>query len=147
MRFIKRLIFVIFLLVAAFFVYRLIKPTAAKELLYDLKSFANDKIGTHFYLSGEVEVITWTVLDETGIILEETWALQEITGDEELLLDDAVVTQEDFAAETTTTTTTTAPNTTTTTTTTTPKTTTTSSNGLSTQDMTDLKNLLKNFWN
>ncbi len=133
-------------MVAAFFVYRVISPTAAKELLYDLKSFANDTIGTHFSLNGWVEVITWTVLDETGIVLEETWALQETTGDEELLLDDAVVTQEDFATETTTTTTTT-PNTTTTTTTTTPKTTATSSNGLSTQDMRDLKTLLQNFWN
>jgi len=52
MRFIKRLIFVVFLLVAAFFVYRVISPTAAKELLYDLKSFANDTIGTHFSLNG-----------------------------------------------------------------------------------------------
>jgi hypothetical protein len=54
MRFIKRLIFVVLLLVIAFFIYRLISPTAAKELLYDIKSFSNDKIGTHFSLSGEV---------------------------------------------------------------------------------------------
>ena len=58
MRFIKRLIFVILLLLIAFFVYRLINPTAAKELLYDIKSFSNTTIGTHFSLSGEVLVET-----------------------------------------------------------------------------------------
>jgi hypothetical protein len=51
MRFIKRFIFVILLLIIAFFIYRLISPKAAKELLFDLKSFSNDKIGTHFSLS------------------------------------------------------------------------------------------------
>gem|GEM_PF-1736506 len=53
MKFIKRFIFVILLLLIAFFIYRLISPTAAKELLHDLKSFSNDKMGTHFTLSGE----------------------------------------------------------------------------------------------
>ena len=58
MRFIKRLIFVVLLLVIAFFVYRLVNPTAAKELLYDIKSLSNNTIGTHFALSGEVLVET-----------------------------------------------------------------------------------------
>jgi hypothetical protein len=52
MRFIKRLIFIFILLLIAFFIYRLINPTAAKDLLYDLKSFSNTTIGTHFSLSG-----------------------------------------------------------------------------------------------
>jgi hypothetical protein len=54
MRFVKRFIFVLILLLIAFFIYRLVNPTAAKELLFDLKTFSNDKIGTHFSLSGEI---------------------------------------------------------------------------------------------
>ena len=72
MRFIKRLIFVIILLLIAFFIYRLISPTAAKELLYDLKTFSNTMIGTHFTLSGEVLATTGTVLDMTGALIEDT---------------------------------------------------------------------------
>lgn len=72
MKFIKRLLFILFLLIVAFFVYRLINPTAAKELLYDLKSFSNDTIGTHFSLSGEVLETTGVVLDLTGTIVEST---------------------------------------------------------------------------
>ncbi|MEI6672975.1 MAG: hypothetical protein WCL02_06720 [bacterium] len=58
MRFIKRFFFIIFLLLIAFFVYRLISPKAANALLFDLKTFSNDKIGTHFILSGEILVTT-----------------------------------------------------------------------------------------
>ena len=88
MRFIKKLIFIIILLLLAFFVYRLINPLAANALLHDLKSFSNTNIGTHFSLTGEVIENTWINLDVTGTILESTWALQELTGDEELLLND-----------------------------------------------------------
>ena len=95
MRFIKRFIFVLILLLIAFFIYRLINPTAAKELLFDLKTFSNDKIGTHFSLSGEI-IETWVVLNMTGTVLEDTWFLQEISGDEQLLLNDAELTQESF---------------------------------------------------
>jgi len=94
MRFIKRLMFVILLLVIAFFVYRLINPTAAKELLYDIKSFSNTTIGTHFSLSEEVLVETWVVLDMTGIVLGDTWLLEEMSGDEQLLLNDAELPQD-----------------------------------------------------
>jgi len=58
MRFIKRLIFVIILLVIAFFIYRLINPKAANALLHDMKSFSNQRIGTHFSLSGTIITIT-----------------------------------------------------------------------------------------
>jgi len=51
MRFIKRLIFIIVLLLVAFFVYRLINPTAAKALLYDLATFSNTRLHTHFTLN------------------------------------------------------------------------------------------------
>lgn len=51
MRFIKRLFFVTILLVIAFFFYRLINPAGAKALLYDIKSFFNTTIGTHFSLT------------------------------------------------------------------------------------------------
>ena len=56
--------------------------------MYDLKSFSNEKIGTHFSLTGEVLILaSWTVLDMTGTILEDTWILQEFA-DDELLFDD-----------------------------------------------------------
>ena len=95
MKFIKRFIFVLILLLIAFFIYRLINPTAAKELLFDLKTFSNDKIGTHFSLSGEI-IETWAVLNVTGTVSEDMWFLQEISGDEQLLLNDAELTQESF---------------------------------------------------
>jgi len=150
MRFIKRLIFVIFLLVIAFLVYRVIKPTAAKQLLHDLESFSNTTIGTHFSLTGITIVTSWTVLAVTGEVIENTWTLS--SGDDTLLLNDASLSQENFdtwiqETWTTSSTTTITPPTTPTKTTTTKKTTTTSSNGLSTQDMRDLKNLLQNFGN
>jgi len=85
MRFIKRLIFVIILLVVAFFIYRLINPTAAKELLYDLKTFSNDKIGTNFSLTTKALIVSWTTSTDT--IIELTWNLSGIS-DEELLLND-----------------------------------------------------------
>jgi hypothetical protein len=58
MRFLKRFIFVVILLVLAFFIYRLISPKAANQLLLDIKTFSNDTVGTHFSLSGEVAVVT-----------------------------------------------------------------------------------------
>jgi hypothetical protein len=88
----------------------------------------------------------------TGIVVEETWILQEATGNEELLLNDIELLQEDFGTGTSATwnsatwttsslTWTTSPKATA------PKTTTkpSSSNGLSAQDIRDLKNLLQNF--
>jgi len=94
MRFIKRLIFVILLLVIAFFVYRLINPTAANQLLSDIKSFSNDKIGTHFILTWEILVQSWVVLDTTGTVVDTTWFLQDSSGDEQLLLNDAELSQD-----------------------------------------------------
>lgn len=94
MKFIKRLIFVILLLVIAFFVYRLINPIAANQLLYDVKSFSNNTIGTHFSLSWWVLIETWVVLDTTGIVLDTTWIIQDSSGDEELLLNDAELPQD-----------------------------------------------------
>lgn len=58
MRFIKRFIFVIILLLIAFFIYRLISPQGAKQLLYDLKLSSNSTIGTEFPLSGDVLVVS-----------------------------------------------------------------------------------------
>ena len=166
MRFIKRLLFVIFLLVMAFLVYRLVSPKAAKELLFDLKTFSNDKVWTHFSLSGQVIDSPSSAIETTGaVIAEDTWIFQEITGDEEeLLLNDSPLPQD-------TGTSTPCPamptvktcptgqekyvsysspdcwtyySCRTKTTTTTTKTT-TSSNGLSSKDKSDLNNLLKNF--
>lgn len=51
MRFIKRFIFVLILLVIAFFIYRRISPKAANNLLDDLKTLSNNTIGTNFSLS------------------------------------------------------------------------------------------------
>ncbi|MFA6256372.1 MAG: hypothetical protein WC606_04265 [Candidatus Absconditabacterales bacterium] len=150
MRFIKRLVFVIILLLIAFFIYRLINPTAAKQLLFDIKTFSNDKIGTHFSLSGEILIASGVVLDETGIVLEETGALQELTGDEELLLNAA-----EFSGESLDTTNSTAgtnsktqtTSSTTSTQTQTQTTTSSSSKKLSDQENRDMKNLLENFGN
>lgn len=58
MRFIKRFIFVIILLLIAFFIYRLISPQGAKQLLYDLKLSSNSTIGTEFPLSGDVLLVS-----------------------------------------------------------------------------------------
>lgn len=146
------MIFIIVLLLLAFFVYRLISPTAAKTLLYDLKSFSNTTIGTNFSLNSKSLETTWTVLDITGTIVEETWFFQEITGDEELLLNDMLLTEENFDIQTTTTWTTspvTPPTTPVTPPTTPPKTTTTSSSsyGLSSQDKLDAESMLGGFEN
>ena len=97
MRFLKRLIFVIILLLLAFFIYRLINPKAAQSLLFDLKKFSNTTVWTHFSLTGDVVVTTWVILDMTGSIeswaveswtIQDTWALQELTSTDELLLKD-----------------------------------------------------------
>lgn len=97
MRFIKRLIVVIVLLLLAFFVYRLISPSSAKTLLYDLKSLANDKIWTHFSLETNEEILTGSVIDITGLVLDETWVLQEFTDEDELLLEDVPLEEEMFS--------------------------------------------------
>jgi hypothetical protein len=60
------------LLLIAFFIYRVINPAGAKSLLYDLKSFSNDKIGTNFSLTSDVVELTGTVIEMTGDILEDT---------------------------------------------------------------------------
>jgi hypothetical protein len=145
------------LLLIAFFVYRLINPSGAKSMLYDIKSFSNDKIGTHFALTGDVVELTWTLVDMTGDILEDTWTLQNSWDD--LFLEDSLLleetSQEDPVIDTQTGTDEQVPTTTTNTsttnvvkpskpTTTQPKST-TSSNELSNQDLRDLKNLLENF--
>lgn len=96
MRFIKRLVFILILLVIAFFIYRLISPLAAQSLLSDLKSFSNTTIGTHFILSTETVIDTWTTLDMTGVVLQNTWGLQEITGDDDFLLTDVDYIQDDL---------------------------------------------------
>jgi hypothetical protein len=159
MRFIKRLIFVLLLLVIAFFIYRLISPQSAQQLLYDLKLSSNSTLGTQFPLSGEVIVTSWVVLDLTGVLVEDTWALQEITGDEELLLSDFELLLEDDRTWTVTTTWATSlpvsswivvpqplpvvPAKTVTT----PKTIPSSSKTLSPQEQRDLANFLQNFGN
>lgn len=97
MKFIKRLIVVIVLLLLAFFVYRLISPSGAKTLLYDLKSLANDKIWTHFSLETNEEILTGSVIDITGLVLDETWVLQEFTDEDELLLEDVPLEEEMFS--------------------------------------------------
>ena len=85
----------------AFFIYRLINPSAAKTLVQDVKTFSNDRFWTHFVVSTEIEKIiveTWTILEETGIILQETGAfledivlLQEFDDEDALLLvDDSI---------------------------------------------------------
>lgn len=154
MKFIKRFIFVLILLLIAFFVYRLINPSAAKALLYDVKSFSNDTLGTHFSLSGELLQSTWVILDSTGVLVQDTWMMQEITGDDELLLENMELPAENFDTEpsltwtvvSTPTATTPSPTPTTTPTTqptTTPKTTTTPK-WLSSQDIRDLQTLFGN---
>ncbi len=92
MRFVKKIVFVLLLLIIAFFVYRLISPNSANNLLLDIKTFSNTSFGTHFDLSGTIletsGVVldtTWTVLDASGVSLLTTG--QENTGDELLLSD------------------------------------------------------------
>ncbi len=163
MRFIKRFIFMVILLVIAFFAYRLINPSWATSLLYDLKSFANSSLWTNFSLTEDAQVATGDILIDTGFVIDNSWALEEVS-DEELLLGDVdlVDTTIDTVsivdswtdvpvtwtiASPTPSTTTTTPKTTVTTpkTTVTPKTTTTSNNWLSSKDIRDMKNLLENF--
>ncbi len=67
--------------------------------MHDLKTVSNDKIGTHFVLTGNVIVDTSLSLDTTGAVLENTWGLQEITGDDLLLLNDIELSQESFTTE------------------------------------------------
>lgn len=152
MKFIKRLLFILILLLAAFGVYRLVSPTAAKALLQDMKTFSNDKFGTNFGVtteSEEVLVETWTILEETGAIVEDTGALQELSDEDELLLGDDLV-EESFwdtttppvveeAPEPSTPTTPSVPATTTPTTTTTS--TPSSNGGISKQDLIDFQTL------
>jgi hypothetical protein len=118
--------------------------------LFDIKTFSNDKIWTHFSLSGEILIASWVVLDETGIVLEETWALQELTGDEELLLNAAEFSWESLDTTNSTAWTNSKTQTTSSTTSTqtqTQTTTSSSSKKLSDQENRDMKNLLENFGN
>jgi hypothetical protein len=149
MRFIKRFVVVLVLLVLAFFFYRLINPTGAKALLFDLKNFSNNSIGTNFSLTQDGEEVlldTWTVLGETGVLIDNDSVLQEIDEADELLLGDISLDEETFtdtdpvlkdSSSTPTPTTTTTPP---------PSSSTTSSskNGLSNQDLKDFKNLFGN---
>jgi monoamine oxidase len=162
MRFIKRLIFILLLLVVAFFIYRLISPTWAQQLLSDLKTFSNDTIGTHFSVDSVSISTTWSVLDLTGVVttgvvitgMEQTWALQEIIGDEELMFESSLLqdnTTGMIASWTTVSWTTVVfvpeaetPTRTIPSTTTKP---TTSYKGLSSQDKRDMENILQGFWN
>ncbi len=140
MRFIKRILFVAFLLLIAFWIYRLINPSWAKALLYDLKSFANDKAGTYFSLTGNVVEETSVVL-ETGTVIDSSLGLQELTGtDGGLLLDAVDSTQESFG--TTSSAPVVAPEPTPAIT---PTTTTSSPKGLSTKEIKDFLNLFQNF--
>lgn len=97
MRFIKKFFFICILIVLAFFVYRLISPTSANALLSDIKSFSNDTLGTHFALSQPILESTWVVLDVTGVVLEETWILQEFASGDELLLNDVDLSQQSMS--------------------------------------------------
>lgn len=159
MKFIKRFLFITFLLVIAFFIYRVINPSWAKALLHDLKSFSNDKIGTHFSLTGTLIQNTWSVLQDTWVVAQDAGVLipvgeglQEFTGTDSWLLLDAVdPSQENFTTSTGNAASSETP----------PpmpvsssqpvvsaKTSSSSSSsvkGLSSQDMNDAKNLLKNF--
>ena len=155
MKFIKRLLFILILLLAAFGVYRVVSPTAAKALLQDMKTFSNDKLGTDFVITTETEEIlveTWTILEETGTLIEETDDLQELSDEDELLLGDDLV-EEKFWDDTTTPvveetpepSTPTTPSVPATTTTTTTTTNTPSSNGgISKQDLIDFQTLFGN---
>lgn len=96
MKFVKRIIFIVILLLLSFFVYRLINPSAAKTLVQDVKTFSNDTLGTHFVVTTELEEIvvetwtilqeSWIVLQETDLILEDTSILQEFDDEDALLL-------------------------------------------------------------
>lgn len=103
MKFIKRLLFIVLLLLLAFFIYRLINPSAAKTLVQDVKTFSNDRFWTHFVVSTEIEKIiveTWTILEETGIILQETGAfLEDIVLLQEFDDEDALLLVNDFIEE------------------------------------------------
>jgi hypothetical protein len=145
MRFIKRLIFIVILLLLAFFVYRLINPSSANALLRDLKSFSNTTIGTHFSLTNEVLQTTWTNLEITGTVLEATWLLQELTGDDELLFNDIDLSWENELPLLTWSSSSDSVEGTITTTSPIPSTPTSSSNELSHKDTQDAQNLLGNF--
>ncbi len=95
MKFIKRFIFFVLVFLLAFFVYRLISPTSAKNFLNDIQSFANDTLGTHFSVHSGA-VFTGTTFDATWLFLENTWIIQPISGDEELLLNDVSLPSENF---------------------------------------------------
>lgn len=155
MKFIKRLLFILLLLLAAFGVYRVVSPTAAKALLQDMKTFSDDRFGTDFVVTTESEEIlieTWTILEETGTLIEDTDDLQELSDEDELLLGDDLV-EESFWEDTTTPVveetsepstptppSVPVPTTTTTTTTSAPS----SNGGISKQDIIDLQTLFGN---
>jgi hypothetical protein len=102
MRFLKRLLFILLLLLLSFFLYRLINPTWAKALLFDLKSFSNTRLGTHFVLTDEPLTTSWSSLTITWNALSNTWILQE-TSDDELLFDDIFPPEDDSSTKSQTT--------------------------------------------
>jgi len=107
MRFVKRIIVIFVLLLIAFFFYRLVNPTGAKALLFDLKNFSNTNLGTNFsievteedYMDELIEELTEELAEEsilvTWLLLDSPWSLQEFTEEDELLFWDVPLDQED----------------------------------------------------
>ncbi len=158
MTFIKRLITLIILVLVGFGIFHLISPTKANHFLTRIKTVANTKLGTHFSLTGStiIDIMTWNILStwdtlswtqtQTGsensdfFLGQQTWLIDETysgtiqeTGDTHV---------QNYAN---TETTTPPPPATQPTQTPPPKTPTPSQQGLSSQDMKDLKDFLKNF--
>lgn len=92
MKFVKRFVFIVIIVIVAFFVYRLISPTAAKSLLSDIKSFFNTTFWTHFALQQVNVVITWSDSSVATGSVDITWELQEITGTDVLFGEDDLIT-------------------------------------------------------
>lgn len=92
MKFVKRFVFIVIIVIVAFFVYRLISPTAAKSLLSDIKSFSNTTFWTHFALQQVNVVTTWSDSSVATGSVDITWELQEITGADVLFGEDDLIT-------------------------------------------------------
>lgn len=65
--------------------------------MYDLKLSSNTTIGTQFLLTGEILDSSGLSLDVAEVVVENTWILQDISDDEQLLLNDFEFLQEDIA--------------------------------------------------
>ncbi len=92
MKFVKRFVFIVIIVIVAFFVYRLISPTAAKSLLSDIKSFSNTTFWTHFALQQVNVVTTWSDNSIATGSVNITGELQEITGADALFVEDDIIT-------------------------------------------------------